>query len=141
MQQRNMHFDFLESLIPAASSLEAVGDSEGLELAWISFGGSQNEMDDTILSYLADLSHHGTNVRVKLVEERSGVEDVVTEEGTSGEAGKQATQNCMSKSIFCLNPAGDTPSSARLFDAVVSGCIPVIVIDEWELPFEEMLDY
>lgn len=45
------------------------------------------------------------------------------------------------RSIFCLNPAGDTPSSARLFDAIVSGCIPVIISDELELPFEGILDY
>ena len=46
-----------------------------------------------------------------------------------------------SRSLFCLCPAGDTPSSARLFDAIVSGCIPVIVSDELELPFEGILDY
>jgi hypothetical protein len=40
-----------------------------------------------------------------------------------------------------LCPAGDTPSSARLFDAIVSGCIPVIVSDELEFPFEGILDY
>lgn len=45
------------------------------------------------------------------------------------------------RSVFCLSPAGDTPSSARLFDAIVSGCIPVIVSDEVELPFEGILDY
>jgi hypothetical protein len=47
----------------------------------------------------------------------------------------------MRKSFFCLSPAGDTPSSARLFDAIVSGCIPVIISDELELPFEGILDY
>lgn len=47
----------------------------------------------------------------------------------------------ITRSTFCLNPAGDTPSSARLFDAIVSGCIPVIVSDELELPFEGILDY
>lgn len=47
----------------------------------------------------------------------------------------------VTRSIFCLSPAGDTPSSARLFDAIVSGCIPVIVSDELELPFEGILDY
>jgi hypothetical protein len=47
----------------------------------------------------------------------------------------------MRKSLFCLSPAGDTPSSARLFDAIVSGCIPVIISDELELPFEGILDY
>ena len=47
----------------------------------------------------------------------------------------------MIRSLFCLSPAGDTPSSARLFDAIVSGCLPVIVSDELELPFEGILDY
>lgn len=42
---------------------------------------------------------------------------------------------------FCLHPAGDTPTSCRLFDAVVSLCIPVIVSDSIELPFEGVLDY
>jgi len=43
--------------------------------------------------------------------------------------------------IFCLSPAADTPSSARSFDSIVSGCIPVIVSDELELPFEGILDH
>ncbi|KAG0580615.1 hypothetical protein KC19_4G187000 [Ceratodon purpureus] len=38
-----------------------------------------------------------------------------------------------SRSVFCLSPAGDTPSSARLFDAIVSGCIPVVVSDELDI--------
>ena len=44
-------------------------------------------------------------------------------------------------SKFCLNIAGDTPSSNRLFDAIVSHCVPVIISDEIELPFEDDLDY
>ncbi|XP_030501982.2 probable arabinosyltransferase ARAD1 [Cannabis sativa] len=83
----------------------------------------------------------GGKIRAKLVSELSGAEGVVIEEGTAGEGGKLAAQNGMRKSIFCLSPAGDTPSSARLFDAIVSGCIPVIVSDELELPFEGILDY
>ncbi|XP_057952601.1 probable arabinosyltransferase ARAD1 [Malania oleifera] len=47
----------------------------------------------------------------------------------------------MGSSKFCLNIAGDTPSSNRLFDAIVSHCVPVIVSDEIELPFEDVLDY
>ncbi|TXG48731.1 hypothetical protein EZV62_024606 [Acer yangbiense] len=83
----------------------------------------------------------GGKIRAKLVAELSGTEGVVIEEGTAGESGKAAAQDGMRRSIFCLNPAGDTPSSARLFDAIVSGCIPVIVSDELELPFEGILDY
>lgn len=47
----------------------------------------------------------------------------------------------MRSSKFCLNPAGDTPSSCRLFDAIVSHCIPIIISDRIELPFEDEIDY
>lgn len=96
----------------------------------------------TLLFFRGRLKRNaGGKIRAKLVAELSGVGGVVIEEGTSGEAGKRAAQNGMRKSIFCLNPAGDTPSSARLFDAIVSGCIPIIISDELELPFEGILDY
>ncbi|KAK3162250.1 hypothetical protein QOZ80_1BG0087380 [Eleusine coracana subsp. coracana] len=83
----------------------------------------------------------GGKIRSKLVAELKGVEDIVIEEGSAGAIGKVAAQDGMRKSLFCLSPAGDTPSSARLFDAIVSGCIPVVVSDELELPFEGILDY
>lgn len=51
-----------------------------------------------------------------------------------------ATQG-MHSSKFCLNIAGDTPSSNRLFDAIASHCVPVIISDEIELPFEDDIDY
>ncbi|KAG8379188.1 hypothetical protein BUALT_Bualt07G0062300 [Buddleja alternifolia] len=47
----------------------------------------------------------------------------------------------MVSSKFCLNIAGDTPSSNRLFDAIASHCVPVIISDEIELPYEDVLDY
>ena len=47
----------------------------------------------------------------------------------------------MRSSKFSLHPAGDTPSSCRLFDAIVSHCVPVIVSDQIELPFEDEIDY
>ncbi|TXG48295.1 hypothetical protein EZV62_027589 [Acer yangbiense] len=47
----------------------------------------------------------------------------------------------MHSSKFCLHPAGNTPSSCRLFDAILSLCIPVVVSDYIELPFEDTLDY
>ncbi|GER33475.1 exostosin family protein [Striga asiatica] len=96
----------------------------------------------TLLFFRGRLKRNaGGKIRAKLVTELSGAKDVIIEEGTAGEGGKAAAQAGMRKSIFCLSPAGDTPSSARLFDAIVSRCIPVIVSDELELPFEGILDY
>lgn len=96
----------------------------------------------TLLFFRGRLKRNaGGKIRAKLVAELSGAEGVVIEEGSAGDAGKAAAQSGMRRSIFCLSPAGDTPSSARLFDAIVSGCIPVIASDELELPFEGILDY
>ncbi|XP_062211101.1 probable arabinosyltransferase ARAD1 isoform X2 [Phragmites australis] len=58
----------------------------------------------------------------------------------AGNGIEQVTQG-MRASKFCLNIAGDTPSSNRLFDSIVSHCVPVIISDEIELPFEDVLDY
>ena len=47
---------------------------------------------------------------------------------------------------YCLVPAGDTPSSRRLFDALAAGCIPVYVGDVPKLavagvPFSSIIDW
>ncbi|XP_057787139.1 probable arabinosyltransferase ARAD1 [Salvia miltiorrhiza] len=57
-----------------------------------------------------------------------------------GDGINQASKG-MHASKFCLNIAGDTPSSNRLFDAIASHCVPVIISDDIELPFEDILDY
>lgn len=53
------------------------------------------------------------------------------------------TAQTMLKSRFCLVPAGDTPSSRRLFDALAAGCVP-IVFEEFDflahnLPFRNTI--
>ena len=51
------------------------------------------------------------------------------------------TYASMRKSVFCLVPRGDTPSSRRLFDAVSAGCIPVIISDDYTPAFQSALNY
>ncbi|KAI3984277.1 hypothetical protein MKX01_011231 [Papaver californicum] len=100
------------------------------------------KMRNTLLFFRGRLKRNaGGKIRAKLGAELSGVEGVIIEEGSAGDSGKKAAQEGMRRSIFCLSPAGDTPSSARLFDAIVSGCIPLVISDELELPFEGLLDY
>jgi hypothetical protein len=41
----------------------------------------------------------------------------------------------MSAAAYCFCPRGDTPGSARVFDALSTGCIPVIISDQWVGPF------
>ena len=47
---------------------------------------------------------------------------------------EQATQ-----SVFCFIPRGKSAWSSRLFSVMFGGCIPVILNDEYELPFEHFL--
>lgn len=67
--------------------------------------------------------------------------DVIIKHGTQSRESRRAATHGMHTSKFCLNPAGDTPSACRLFDSVVSLCVPVIVSDSIELPFEDVIDY
>eukprot|EP00897_Mesotaenium_endlicherianum_P002809 jgi/Mesen1/2556/ME000162S01686 len=57
------------------------------------------------------------------------------------QSGSVDSAECMQRSKFCLVPAGDTPSSSRLSAAMLAGCVPVIVSNDYELPFEGGLDY
>ncbi|XP_047336267.1 probable arabinosyltransferase ARAD1 [Impatiens glandulifera] len=68
-------------------------------------------------------------------------EDVIIKHGTQSRESRRMASQGMHTSKFCLHPAGDTPSACRLFDAIVSLCIPVIVSDYIELPFEDVIDY
>ncbi|GLT59630.1 hypothetical protein SLA2020_324380 [Shorea laevis] len=61
--------------------------------------------------------------------------------GSVQKDGVNKASHGMHSSKFCLNIAGDTPSSNRLFDAIASHCVPVIISDEIELPYEDVLDY
>ncbi|KAK7343795.1 hypothetical protein VNO77_12830 [Canavalia gladiata] len=85
--------------------------------------------------------HRGGLVREKLWDLLINEPGVIIEEGFPNATGREQSIKGMRTSEFCLHPAGDTPTSCRLFDAIQSLCIPVIVSDNIELPFEGMVDY
>ncbi|MBA0766566.1 hypothetical protein Gotri_015596 [Gossypium trilobum] len=83
----------------------------------------------------------GGKIRDLLFQILENEEDVVIKHGTQSRENRRAASRGMHTSKFCLNPAGDTPSACRLFDSIVSLCVPVIVSDSIELPFEDIIDY
>ncbi|XP_008807354.2 probable arabinosyltransferase ARAD1 [Phoenix dactylifera] len=83
----------------------------------------------------------GGSIRQELFYLLRNEKDVHFSFGSVQANGIKAASQGMRSSKFCLNIAGDTPSSNRLFDAIISHCIPVIISDEIELPFEDVLDY
>jgi hypothetical protein len=44
-------------------------------------------------------------------------------------------------SQFCLVPSGTSPWSNHLYESIIAGCIPVILSDEYQLPFWHRLDW
>ncbi|XP_059631894.1 probable arabinosyltransferase ARAD1 [Cornus florida] len=103
---------------------------------------SENQKRHTLLYFKgAKHRHRGGLVREKLWDMLVGEPGVTMEEGFPNATGKEQSIKGMRSSEFCLHPAGDTPTSCRLFDAIQSLCIPVIVSDDIELPFEGMVDY
>ena len=47
----------------------------------------------------------------------------------------------LTRSTFCLCPRGWSPWTLRAYQAMMVGCIPVIIADEIELPYENSLDW
>jgi hypothetical protein len=47
----------------------------------------------------------------------------------------------LSKTVFCLVPRGVTPWTIHLNVAFIAGCIPVIISDNFELPFSSIVPY
>ncbi|XP_050911472.1 probable arabinosyltransferase ARAD1 [Lathyrus oleraceus] len=83
----------------------------------------------------------GGHVRQELFYLLKDEKDVHFSFGSIQKGGVRKATEGMRSSKFCLNIAGDTPSSNRLFDAIASHCVPVIISDEIELPYEDVLDY
>ncbi|ANM69942.1 Exostosin family protein [Arabidopsis thaliana] len=83
----------------------------------------------------------GGKVRDLLFKLLEKEEDVVIKRGTQSRENMRAVKQGMHTSKFCLHLAGDTSSACRLFDAIASLCVPVIVSDGIELPFEDVIDY
>ncbi|KAI3491961.1 hypothetical protein L1887_43598 [Cichorium endivia] len=103
---------------------------------------SENQKRQTLLYFKgAKHRHRGGLIREKLWDLLVNEPGVIMEEGFPNATGKDQSIKGMRNSEFCLHPAGDTPTSCRLFDAIQSLCIPVIISDNIELPFEGTIDY
>jgi hypothetical protein len=47
----------------------------------------------------------------------------------------------MGEARFCLVPKGKSAWSLRFYEALFAGCVPVVLSDHWELPFDAVLDH
>ena len=47
----------------------------------------------------------------------------------------------LESTLFCIAPAGWELWSVRFFEAIIHGCIPVLIGQHIRLPFESFIDY
>ncbi|OWM83589.1 hypothetical protein CDL15_Pgr004018 [Punica granatum] len=100
------------------------------------------EKRKTLLFFMGNrFRKEGGKIRDLLFNILEKEEDVIMKHGAQSRESRRAATQGMHTSKFCLNPAGDTPSACRLFDSIVSLCVPVIISDSIELPFEDVIDY
>lgn len=55
--------------------------------------------------------------------------------------GNLTYSHSMFSGLFCFHVRGDAPTARRLFDSILSGCIPIIISDDLPLPFVDLIDY
>ncbi|GJP63441.1 hypothetical protein CLOP_g20521 [Closterium sp. NIES-67] len=119
-------------MVPSYSEPASYGEAQGpweARPTLLFFQGTIMRKDEGYIRKLIfDMLHKEPDVR--FVESKiTGPQDIIS------------AAEGLRKSRFCLNAAGDTPSSARLFDAIVSHCVPVVISNKIELPFETSIDY
>ena len=66
--------------------------------------------------------------------------DIVFKEQTP-DCNRQCYKRMMRRSQFCLCPRGWSPWTLRAYQAMMVGCIPVVMADEIEFPYENSLDW
>ena len=66
--------------------------------------------------------------------------DIVFKEQTP-DCNRQCYKRMMRRSTFCLCPRGWSPWTLRAYQAMMVGCIPVVMADEIEFPYENYLDW
>ncbi|GJP32783.1 hypothetical protein CLOM_g17379 [Closterium sp. NIES-68] len=132
------------ALIPAFTNDSLLGEAEGGKGG---AGGAEAVAAwaagrPTLVFFRGTLNRQqGGRIRVELARLLSNVSGADIAEGSPLQGGVQAAMAGMRASKFCLVPEGDTASTCRLFDAILSHCIPLVVSDSLDLPFEEALDY
>jgi hypothetical protein len=80
------------------------------------------------------------NLEKQFVNDKLFVIHHVSREGTGGLDFIKYSQ-MLDSSVFCLSPAGFAPWTKRLYEAIIHGCIPIIIGDVLIPPYENQLNW
>ncbi|THU50530.1 hypothetical protein C4D60_Mb06t21200 [Musa balbisiana] len=102
-------------------------------------GGNDIE-NRTILGFWA--GHRNSKIRVILARVwENDTELAISNNRISRATGELVYQKQFYRTKFCICPGGSQVNSARIADSIHYGCIPVIMSNYYDLPFNDILDW
>jgi hypothetical protein len=110
--------------VPYPSSVHLTNDAEIETLP--QFSSSRKHRH--VLMSLVGRENHGDHVRKNIVESCKHYGDTVCRH-VKGTSDCKVLQQEKSSSMFCLEPAGDSPWRKGISDSITLGCIPVLFAD------------
>ncbi|MFM7420605.1 MAG: exostosin family protein [Alphaproteobacteria bacterium] len=82
--------------------------------------------------------HDGEKIIIQIIE--ASQHNILKLDATTGRA-DQSYRDIMENADFAFIPRGDALFSYRLLEAMSFGCIPIILSDNWILPFDRLIDW
>uniref|UniRef100_A0A0D9VD40 Exostosin GT47 domain-containing protein n=1 Tax=Leersia perrieri TaxID=77586 RepID=A0A0D9VD40_9ORYZ len=102
-------------------------------------GGNDVE-NRTTLGFWA--GHRNSKIRVILARVwENDTELAISNNRISRAIGELVYQKQFYRTKFCICPGGSQVNSARISDSIHYGCVPVILSDYYDLPFNDILDW
>ncbi|KAH0461357.1 hypothetical protein IEQ34_008932 [Dendrobium chrysotoxum] len=102
--------------------------------------GGNDVVNRTILGFWA--GHRNSKIRVILARVwENDTELAISNNRISRSIGELVYQKQFYRCKFCICPGGSQVNSARITDSIHYGCVPVILSDYYDLPFNDILDW
>ncbi|XP_042473646.1 probable glycosyltransferase At5g03795 [Zingiber officinale] len=102
-------------------------------------GGNDIE-NRTILGFWA--GHRNSKIRVILARVwENDTELAISNNRINRAIGRLVYQKTFYRTKFCICPGGSQVNSARIADSIHYGCVPVILSNYYDLPFNDILDW
>ncbi|KAG0617273.1 hypothetical protein M758_5G177800 [Ceratodon purpureus] len=102
--------------------------------------GGDDISQRTVLGFWA--GHRNSKVRVNLADAwQHDPVLFITNNRISRAIGEYVYQKQFYRSKFCVCPAGSQVNSARIAESIHYGCVPVVMADFYDLPFNDVLNW